>query len=125
MAERTEFQVLLFSPRWGRDDTYNLQFSREKMQIDGPKSAECTWVEDGDPVWTGYQIGQGNPLVNIMKNDHIYPPSVFVSALEWAWSEWRNTGLNEDIVQEVKGLFEWVNQITMSKPSSAFWSKFF
>ena len=70
MSDRTSFEVLLHSPRWGHDNTYKINLGTTEMHIDfGAKTALCSSVEGGDPKWSGYMERVGNPLENILEND--------------------------------------------------------
>jgi hypothetical protein len=111
----------------GHEDTYKINLGTKEMSIAlGAKTATCSSVEGGDPKWSGYMQGVGNPLVNILENDKIYPPTVFIAALEGAWTAWRNGTLDDQKVQqEVQELFKWGNAIWKSKPQSDFWSSIF
>lgn len=125
MSEQTCFEVHLYSPRWGREDTYEIKLDREQMIIKGVgagKTVLCSWIEGRDLKWSE-QIGDtGNPLEKILKKDSIYPPSVFVRALEQAWIAWRDGTLDDQKVsQEVQELCEWVNEVSRRKPKTDFW----
>jgi len=126
MSDQTSFEVSLYSPRWGHDDIYTIKLERTLLTFSNGNSALCSMDESGNLKWTGYRQGIGNPLVEILENDSIYPPSVFVSGIEYAWMDWKNGILNDQNVQEeVQHLCEWVNTVSKSKPQSKFWlSKF-
>jgi hypothetical protein len=127
MSDQTSFDVRLYSPRWGHEDKYEIKLDRDHMRIGGGhKSAVCSWVEGGDPKWSGYSKSVANPLESILQNDSIYPPTVFVWALEQAWKAWRDGRLDHQRVQdEVRHLCEWVNQVSRSKPKTDFWRSAF
>lgn len=127
MSDQSSFEIRIYSPRWGHEDTYKIKLDRQQMRIDGVmKHAVCSWVEDRDPKWSGHNEGVGNPLENILENDSIYPPTVFVRAIEYAWTEWRDGNLNDQQVQdELQKLCEWVNEVSRSKPKTSFWQKMF
>jgi hypothetical protein len=123
MSDQTSFDVRLYSPRWGHEDKYEIKLDRDQMRIEGVhESAVCSWVEGGDPKWSGYGEGDGNPLEKILENDKIYPPTVFVWALEYAWRAWRDGRLDDQQIQEeVQQLCEWVNQVSRTRPKTNFW----
>jgi hypothetical protein len=127
MAREISFTVSVFSPRWGHDDIYTIRLSEEKMEIASvPKSAICSKKENGDCIWSGYNERTGNPLVRIFQNDSVYPPSVFISAMESAWAAWLNNRLDDiQAEEELKELFEWLNVVSKSKPRSDFWTGIF
>ena len=90
------------------------------------KTAACSWVEGTEPKWSGYNESIGNPLEQIFENDSIFPPTVFVRALEYAWQAWKDCILNDQkISQEVQELCEWVNGVSRTKPQTDFWRKMF
>jgi hypothetical protein len=119
--------VPVFTPRWGHDDDYAVVISKDKMAIKGrSKGAECSRVPGRDPEWKGYNDRIGNPLVNVLENDHVYPPSVFISALERAWDAWGEGELDdEQVKEELRLLFDWVNHVTKGRPASPFWASTF
>ncbi len=123
------FRVNIYSPRWGHDDGYEFSLDENQMEITGGgggKSAVCKWVEDRDPIWEGYYDSTGNPLVNILENDLIYPPSIIISAIESAWKAWRDGELdNEEVESEINALVEWLNNTSTNKPQTDFWQKIF
>ena len=125
MSDQTIFEVSFYSPRWGHEDTYEIKLDREQMRVKGQgvnKTVVCSWVEGSDPKWSGHIEGIGNPLEKILKKDSIYPPSVFVRALEQAWIAWRDGTLDDQkISQEVQELCEWVNEVSRRKPKTDFW----
>ncbi len=123
MSDQTSFKVRLYSPRWGHEDTYEIKLGRQQMRIEhSSKTAVCSRVEGGDPKWSGYSENIGNPLVNILENDSIYPPTVFVRALEISWIAWRDGRLDDEkLQQEVQQLCVWVNEVSLSKPKTDFW----
>jgi hypothetical protein len=124
MADQTSFKLELYSPRWGREDVYEIELNREQMRIlnrHNMETAVCSWVENGDPEWSGYE-SPANPLEGLLERDSIYPPSVFIGALESAWKAWRDGALsNEQIRSEIQELFHWVNLVTQNKPKTEFW----
>ena len=127
MSDQICFEVRLYSPRWGHEDTYEIKLDGEQMRVEGVnRTAECSWVEGRDPKWSGYNETIGNPLEEILKNDSIYPPTVFIRALEYAWMAWRDGTLDDQkVLQEVQQLCEWVNEVSRSKPKTDFWQKIF
>ena len=129
MSDLAKFQVELFSPRWGRVDIYEFQLSRDRMRVEKTGSlsfAVCSWIEGRDPLWSGSDKMKGDPLGAILENDSIYPPSIFVRALTFAWLAWRDSELNNEQAEaEVKVLSEWLNVISQSRPKTDFWRRKF
>jgi len=94
------------------------------MKIAGvQKTAVCSKQDDGDCAWTGSSdMNDMQPLVAILENDHIYPPSAFMMALKSAWKAWLDRRLDDTQVQgKITSLFEWLNIVSKSKPNSKFW----
>jgi len=127
MSVKIDFSVEVFSRHWGHDNTYSFELRSSEMKIIGvQKSALCSKQEGGDCAWTGYNDSSGNPLVMVLENDRIYPPSVFVRAMESAWEAWLDGRLDDTQVQEeMRLLFEWLNTVSKSRPSSKFWISIF
>ncbi len=121
MSDINCFQVSIYSPRWGHDDTYSFELERTQMKIESGvnKHAVCSWIENSDPKWSGYRDKTDNPLLSILKNDGIYPPTIFVWALQRIWQDWRNDELDNDQVEsEVNALCKWLNEVSKGKPST-------
>ena len=116
-------EVPVFSPRWGHDDIYTITLSRESMKITHhPRGAICRWVENQDPEW---QSTDGS-LFGIFRNDSVTAPENFLDALEILWLNWRNGEINnEQVNDELKALFEWLNITTKSKPKTDYWRRVF
>ncbi|MFC1482115.1 hypothetical protein ACFL6E_07735 [Candidatus Neomarinimicrobiota bacterium] len=126
MSDSTSFDVRIFTPRWGHEDSYTISVSRDKMTFGSEMKATCKWVENRDPVWTGYDDMTGNPVNQILKNDLVFPSINFVDALESAWIAWRDGDLdNAQLEAEVKALIDWLNICTHAKPDTEFWRKVF
>lgn len=67
-----------------------------------------------------------NPVELTLENDSIYPPTVFVRALQAAWIAWRMHELQDDeVASEMSTLCEWLNLVSKNKPKTAFWKKVF
>ena len=127
MSGKTSFNVRIYSPRWAHEDTYKIKLSRDQLIFSGiGKEAKCTWVENRDPVWLGYKDKIGNALEKMLENDSIYPPTIFVRAIEHAWMAWRDGTLDSNqIASEVGELCEWLNVTAKAKPSTDFWRGIF
>ena len=127
MSGQHGIQVRVFSPRWGHADSYTILFSHEAMEVKGvgAKAARCRIDEHGILDWSGHG-GSENPFLNMLADDHIHPPVVFISALEWAWEAWRKGEIqDEDLTSGLEELFEWVNATTEARPKSDFWRRCF
>ncbi len=127
MSDDIQFDVSVFTPRWGHDDTYTVRATRDELTVSAvSKEARCQWVENRDPQWVGHNQTIGNPLEKILENDSVYPPTVFVRAVEHAWMAWRDATLDDQQFEiELKELVEWLNAVTKAKPESEFWQGVF
>ena len=127
MSDQTNFEMRLYSPRWGHEDAYHMQLERHQLSVRVlGNRAVCSWVEGFDPEWLGHSGGSRNPLEKILENDSIHPPSVFVRALEYAWIAWRDETLDDSQVKaELQALCDWLNTVSRNKPSSDFWRGIF
>lgn len=116
-----QIELRMYSPRWGHDDTYVLELTRESLVItQGARSTQCTWRDNLDPEWSG------ESLRHILENDSIYPPATFQDLVEHAWKSWRNGELDAAAVnEELQALANWLNAITSAKPDTEFWKKYF
>ena len=119
--DETTVELRIFSPRWGREDTYKLVLERHLLVItQGARSATCTWIENRDPEWSG------ESLRHILENDSIYPPAILQNLIEHAWVSWRNGELDSSAVnEELQVVASWLNEITKAKPNTNFWKKYF
>ena len=78
----TTITAQIYSPRWGHNDTYEFELTREAMTITmGARKSRCVWQEGRDPRW------EAEPLEGILRNDCIYPPGILVSLLDLSASE--------------------------------------
>lgn len=111
----------IYSPRWGHNDTYTFELTREAMTISMmAREGKCTWKDSYDPVWTG------ESLQDMLQNDLIYPPAIFQDLVEHLWTSWRNSEISSTQAQtELHEITSWLNEITKVKPKSDFWSKYF
>ncbi|MDR8058736.1 hypothetical protein [Burkholderia cenocepacia] len=111
----------LFSPRWGHDDVYRVEFEREYLEITmHARVARADYRENVDPRWSG------EPLERIMRNDNIWPPAHVASLFERLWIEWRGGNVSDDAARdELVALATWINTMTREKPTTPFWRGFF
>ena len=111
----------IYSPRWGRNDTYKVELDPNFMEITmQARKARATWQETTDPTWSGESLNR------IMTNDSISPPAALQDLFEWAWKSWRDGAITDQQAEaELQLLADWLNTITKAKPSSDFWSKYF
>lgn len=120
-------ELSFYSPRWGHNDLYRVHFTDTEIYVSaGSKEAKCLQKQDDTLNWTGHNQGTGNPLLNILNDDHIYPPSQFLNGLISAWKSWRTTELTDDELEvELNQLVNWVNESSRSKPKSDYWTGLF
>lgn len=117
----TVLSASIYSPRWGHDDTYTFELTRESMLIShAARQSKCVWQEGRDPVW------QGESLDSYLRNDSIYAPRILSELLEHLWTSWRNGELDDAQAQtELNAVIEWLNALTRAKPKTEFWRKHF
>lgn len=111
----------IYSPRWGHTDRYTFELTREAMTISMlARKGKCTWRDNLDPVWTG------ESLEDMLRNDMIYPPSIFPALVEHLWKSWRNGEIDSSHVDsELQEIIVWLNKITEVKPKTDFWKRYF
>jgi hypothetical protein len=115
------FQLQIFSPRWGHDDTYTVEFERDHMEISMmARGARADWRDNADPEWSGETVE------SMLENDSIYPPAVLQDMLEKVWTAWRGGELTEaEANAELQEVATWLNTVTHAKPRTDFWRAFF
>jgi len=117
-------QCKAFSPRWGREDRYEMDFSDAGLVVSltsAIRKATLTHKPGEDPEWVGTVRGFEHPLLAIFQNDGIYPPTVVPFASEWAFRKWRDGAMEEDVKNGVLELFNWISTTARSSPSHPFW----
>lgn len=121
---KTIVELNFYSPRQGHEDRYTFEFDENEMyaSMGGPKEARATKNANGTIDWTGHNQGTGNPLLNILHDDSIYPPDIFIKGLMYAWDSWVNGELSdEQFESELTILADWVNEGSRNKPDSDYW----
>ncbi|QDT22453.1 hypothetical protein [Gimesia chilikensis] len=125
MKKELNLSLDVYSPRWGRNDTYNLSFDREGISISNQSNAFSTSAkkdEFGYFSWTGYKDTlEKNSLMTIFANDSIYAPSIIPFAIESAWQSWIDGTPDDVISQAIIELFDWISLTAENKPSSDYW----
>ena len=113
-----EYQIQIYTPRWGHNDTYTVSMSRDVMRISmGARAVSCTYVENLDPEWNG-------DIFQIFVNDHIYAPKIIPDLFERLWLAWRD-GQMVDVQAELEAIADWLNAVTDAKPNTEFWNIYF
>ena len=114
-------EIQIYSPRWGHDDTYTLEFEENRFVFTqaGPRPpAIATYVEGGDPTWENRE-----GVFDMLHNDTIYPPKIIPDALEYLWLEWKNRGMSEaEVQQEANAIAEYINACSRAQPNTRFWN---
>ncbi len=108
--------------------TIEIQRDLLKIAFHG-NAVTCIWKEDLHHAWSDgmTQIFPGRqPLVAALENEGVYPPSIFVWAMETAWSAWRSGELNDRQVQaQLTSLCGWLRFVQAHRPKSRFWKQKF
>ncbi|EPC6137659.1 hypothetical protein ACR0WA_003596, partial [Vibrio cholerae] len=120
-VQMTEVNLNIYSPRWGRHETYIVELHKDYMEISmGAVTIKATYSENQDPEWSE------ETLQDIMNNDSVYPPEITQNLFQHAWLEWRKGALdNDEVTRELELVAQWVNKVTEAKPNSDFWRKYF
>jgi hypothetical protein len=113
--------IRIYSPRWGREDTYQLGLSPDSLVISyGASKEPCNCRENLDNQWSG------DSLEGMLINDAVYPPSILPRLLERAWMAWRANELNDSALQEeLDAIADWINTGTRAKLQTDFWRGIF
>lgn len=122
-----EIQFSLYSPRFGHSDPYTIKFDENELFFKSTgKEAKCLQDSEGKFIWSGHDDTIGNPILNILEDNQIYPPSPFLEAIISAWNAWRIKELSdEQLESELTQLFKWVDVSSRNKPNSDFWIHLF
>ena len=121
-VKNLNFSHKVYSPRWGHADIYNVAFCEDKIHIsNGAHYVDCVLSENGNPEWSGSK----DSFVDLLENDHIYPPTVVDLAVESAWAKWLDGNSDEVVISGLNELFDWIDQTSRSKPSGDLWDGIF
>ncbi len=107
-----QFDVPVFSERWGHDDPYTLKLAQVYLELSlAPEKAICRWTTGG-PVWQSKR----HSLEHVLGHDRVEFPPEFKRDLRQIWTSWR-TGSYDDVkaVFEMERLFNWLNLLTRSE----------
>jgi hypothetical protein len=105
------FTFRVFSNRWGHDDTYKVQRTKDgwhvaHLMINGP-------CDRG-----GHLI-----LFQNFRQDSIHYPEGLDGWMEWLWTQAAENGLSETQVQAaLQQLADWVSNTEKNRPSGGIWS---
>ena len=124
MTDELVIEYEVYSPRWGINNTYTFTLKNNSLHIDGGgvRYATCEYVEKRNPKWKS----SDNSPIKIFTEDAIYPPSIFLKALERAWLDWRmDVVTDEEIEKEFDELFVWLDTVAKTKPNTDFWRQYF
>ena len=116
-------QYSIYSPRRGHKDIYEVHLKENRIRItQGGKEAVCCQDKYRQIKWSGYEDDIGNPFVNILENDNIYVPDVIIDAMESLVQRNMNNKLKiRELESGLKGLFQWINIISIKKPKRKLW----
>lgn len=120
-AKKLTSVLSLFSPRWGRADTYRVTFNLSSIEVQcGQGFAKHATFDPALGVWGGHIGG----LTGILHQDKIYPPDTFISALVTAWGDWAEGRLtNDEGRARVTELAAWVDATTHAQPAHEYWTR--
>lgn len=104
------FKFRVFSKRWGHDDTYNVQRTKDGWHV--------THIAIGGPCDKG-----GRPfLFENFRQDSIHYPEGLDAWMEWLWDQAAARGLAVDEVQAgLQQLADWVSNTAKNAPSGGVW----
>lgn len=105
-----EFEFIVYSRRWGHDDTYQITRTEDGWNV--------RHIAIGGQCDTG-----GHPfLFQNFDQDYISYPSKLDSRLAWLWEKAKEDGLSYDNVQQgLQELADWVTATERSAPSKGVW----
>jgi hypothetical protein len=104
------FTFRVFSNRWGHDDTYTVQRTKDGWHV--------THISIGGPCDKG-----GRPfLFENFRQDSIHFPEGLDGWMEWLWNQAAERGLTAEQVQAgLQQLADWVSNTERSAPSGGIW----
>jgi hypothetical protein len=102
-----DFEIRIFSPRWGHEDVYNLKRTNSGWELGGTtKRGSCDF--SGHPF-----------LYQTMRNDLVEYPASLPSYLKYLWYSAKEKGLTKEEVQEALDLLAgWVRSVSRTKPNN-------
>lgn len=105
-----EFEFVVYTPRWGHDDTYSLTRTEDGWHFNfGGRKGPCD--KRGRPY-----------LYECFQNDSINYPSGFEWRLMWLWDQAKEKGLSrEDVQARLEELSQWLRDVEESRPKDDFW----
>ena len=114
-------ELQIFSPRWGHEDTYEIELERDHMEIArGANTARADWRDNADPAWSGWTVE------GMMGNDSIHPPAVAQRMFQKVSTVWRSGEIDAAQAEvELRALADWINAVTRAKPRTEFWRAYF
>lgn len=110
----------LFSLKRYRSLVYNFTFTKEMFTISNSdeKQSSCITVENDDFEWLG------EPIENILLDEHIVYPANIKDLFEHLWFSWKEDKINtEEVENELVSLMNWIDAMTRTKPTSEFWNQ--
>lgn len=116
----------VYSPRSGYPESYIVTVSSSEFIVKHATfTARCSLAEDGKLTWAGHAADSGNALTMMLAEDWIYIPEILPESIEWALNQWQSGAISEsELVDGLRELFAWIDQIGRSKPVGALWQRF-
>jgi len=110
------FDVEIYSPRWGHDDFYTITVDGNQLNIEAPVGRNCSCVYDQATdsfVWDSNY----DSLIRIFRNDSIEAPESIYDDIEMIWRRLIQGRDSQDKFKEnFENLADWISEITRSKP---------
>lgn len=104
-------KLVVYSPRWGHNDTYDVQRTATGWKITfHPKGGDCDTL--------------GRPhLFEIFQNDSVPYPHEFGRYMKHLWKKAQELCMSDGEIQEhLDELGIWLQDIAKSEPKGEFWS---
>lgn len=111
----------IFSPKWNQAIEYEFVMTKEVFLLNHAQvqTITCKSLDDGDCAWTGALMMEDA----LAYDDIIYPQNIRY-LFEHLWISWKNDKIESDQVEkEIIALMQWLDAMTRTKPSSAFWNQ--
>lgn len=105
-----EFELRVFTRRWGHVDTYLL------------KRTATGWLLLGDLAEGPCDKGGQPHVLETLRHDSVRYPRDVGDLFEWIWDQAKNKGLAHDAVQNaLNDVADWIKQTEKSVPRGQFW----
>lgn len=114
------FEINIFSPRWGHDDTYIISVDANQLRITatGSRNAVCIYTYNNVSGNTFTWDSNYESLIRIFRNDSIVAPENILETIEYNWSSLINKRITEQEFQDNFNLLAtWISNISKTKPN--------